>query len=358
VTERDYRTYKKGLSERKSGNVLTSKIARLFELVSHRRIMSRSLEKTKLDAKLVSVGNITFGGSGKTPHVEFLAFHFAQRGLKTGIATGGWGGSARKEGILVSDGDKIYTDFESAGDEAMSISESVLEISVPVFAHWNRIIAAEELINRFNCDAVILDDAYHFVSVEKDADILLVDSLNPLGGGHPPNTGLMREPISAIARADAIILTHADLVEKDSLDELKALIKTEKFENPVFESSYEPQSIACVYGDDIGMEKPQNAKLIPLSGLGNPESFEKSLATAGVVNANPIRFNDHNIYTQKDLDLINAAIDEDSADGVVTTSKDLIRIKNHADKINGSIYVLHSEIIVDSDFLEWLDERV
>jgi len=267
VTERDYRTYKKGLSERKSGNVLTSKIARLFELVSHRRIMSRSLEKTKLDAKLVSVGNITFGGSGKTPHVEFLAFHFAQRGLKTGIATGGWGGSARKEGILVSDGDKIYTDFESAGDEAMSISESVLEISVPVFAHWNRIIAAEELINRFNCDAVILDDAYHFVSVEKDADILLVDSLNPLGGGHPPNTGLMREPISAIARADAIILTHADLVEKDSLDELKALIKTEKFENPVFESSYEPQSIACVYGDDIGMEKPQNAKLIPLSGL-------------------------------------------------------------------------------------------
>jgi tetraacyldisaccharide 4'-kinase len=358
VSTRDYRTYKKGLSESKKGNVLTLKVARLFKLVSHKRIMSRSLEKTQLDAKIVSVGNITFGGSGKTPHVDFLAFHFTQRGLKTGIATGGWGGSARKEGILVSDGDEIYTDFESAGDEAMSISESVLEISVPVFAHWNRIIAAEELIKRFNCDVVILDDAYHFVSVEKDADILLVDSLNHLGGGHLSNTGLMREPISAIARADAIILTHADLVEKETLDGLKELIKTEKFENHIFESSYEPQSIACVYGDDIGREKPQNAKLIPMSGLGNPESFEKSLESVGVVNENPIRFNDHNIYTQKDLEIINAAIDEDSADGVVTTSKDWIRLKNHADKINGGIYVLHSEIIIESEFLKWLDERV
>lgn len=358
MSERDYRTHKTGISEGKPADVLTSKIARLFELVSHKRIMSRSMDKTKLDAKIVSFGNITFGGSGKTPHVEFLAFHLAQRGLKTGIATGGWGGSSRKEGVLVSDGNVIHTDFESAGDEAMSISESVLEIGVPVFAHWNRIIAAEELINRFNCDAVILDDAYHFVSVEKDADILLVDSLNPLGGGHLSNIGLMREPITAIGRADAIILTHTDQVDNSALDELKALIKTVKYDNPVFESSYEPQSIACVYGDDIGRDKPQNAKLIPLSGLGNPESFEKSLATAGVVNANPIRFNDHNIYTQKDLDLVNAAIDEDAADGVVTTSKDWVRLKNHADKIKKSIYVLHSEIIIESDFLNWLDKRV
>ncbi len=358
MSARDYRTYKKGISESKTRNALTSKIARLFELVSHRRIMSRSLEKTKLDAKIVSVGNITFGGSGKTPHVEFLAFHFEQRGLKTGIATGGWGGSERKEGILVSDGAEMNAEYKSAGDEAMSISESVLEIGVPVFAHCNRIIAAEELIKRFNCDVVILDDAYHFITVEKDTDILLIDSLNPLGGGHLSSTGLMREPISAITRADSIILTHANLVEKETLDALKTMIKTEKFDNPVFESSYEPQSITSVYGDDIGKEKPQDAKLIPLSGLGNPESFEKSLANEGVVNANPIRFNDHNIYRQKDFDLINAAIDEDSADGVVTTSKDWIRLKNQSDKINGSIYVLHSEIIVDSAFLEWLDKRV
>lgn len=358
MSKRDYRTHKTGLPESKAGNALTSKVARLFELVSHRRIMSRSLPREKLDAKIVSVGNISFGGSGKTPHVEFLAFHLSQLGLKTGIATGGWGGSDRKEGILVSDGDAIHADYESVGDEAVSIAESVLEIGVPVFTHWNRIIAAEELIKRFNCEVVILDDAYHFVSVEKDADILLIDSLNPLGGGHLPNTGLMREPIGALARADAIILTHANQVENETIDELNKLIKSEKFENPVFESSYDPMSITCVYGDDVGKEKPPNVKLIPLSGLGNPESFEKSLGIAGVENANPIRFNDHNTYTEKDIDLINTAIDEDSADGVVTTSKDWVRLKNHAAKIKGEIYILNSEIIVDSAFLDWLEENI
>lgn len=358
MSKRDYRTYKFGSTVDKSANALTSKVEMLYELVSHKRIMSRSRRKEKLGAKIISVGNITFGGSGKTPHVELLAFHLSERGMKTGIAVGGWGGAERKDGILVSDGDTIHADFESAGDEAISMAQNVLENEIPVFAHWNRIRASKELIVRFDCDVIIMDDAYHFVSVEKDADILLIDSLNPLGDGPLPNRGLMREPFSAICRADSIILTHTDQSRSNALDDLNILIKAEEFNNPVFQSSYEPRSFVQPDENFSEIEITKKIKLIPLSGIGNPESFEISLESRGVINANPIRFNDHHTYTKNDINAINIAIDEDSADGIVTTQKDWVRLMNHSDSIKGSIYILRSEIIIDSEFLEWIDNRI
>ena len=358
MSHRDYRTHKPGILFSKNTNSLTASIASLYEIISHKKIISHAEKKEKLDAKIISLGNITFGGSGKTPHAEFLAHYLSEQKMKPGIVTGGWGGDKRGDGILVSDGNTILADYKSAGDEALSLSKNVLDCYVPLYAHRNRILGAKELINQFNCDIIIFDDAFHFVSIHKDADILLIDSTNPFGAGPLPNRGIMREPIQALTRADAIILTHSDQVDKTTIQQIEKHIHDTEYDNPVFTSSFIPDYLECSDGTELTIDDTKKLNLVPLSGLGNPQSFEKSLTDIGITNPNPIRFNDHHSCTQSDIEKINSAVKEDSADGIITTLKDWIRLENQADKINSRIYILHSRIEIENDFLSWLTTRI
>lgn len=358
MSNRDYRTHKSIFQSEKNANGLTGSIAGLYEIISHKKILSHADKKEKLEAKIISLGNITFGGSGKTPHAEFLAHYLSEQKKSPGIVAGGWGGDRRNDGILVSDGVKILADYKSAGDEAISLSKNVLDCDVPLYAHRNRILGAKELINQFNCDIIIFDDAFHFVSIHKDADILLIDATSPFGAGPLPNRGIMREPFQAITRADSIILTHTDQVDETEIRQIEKLAHDTEFDNPIFKSSFIPDYIECSDGTELTIDDARNFKLVPLSGLGNPQSFEKSLADIGIVNPNPIRFNDHHTYTQPDIEKINTAVKDDSADGIITTLKDWIRLENHADKIRSKIYILHSRIEIENDFLSWLITRV
>ena len=358
MTSRDYRSNKSDFLSRKMKKGVSGSIANLYETISHKKILSHAEKKEKLNAKIISLGNITFGGSGKTPHAEFLAHYLSDKKMTPGIVTGGWGGSRRNDGILVSDGNTILADYKSAGDEALSLSKNVLDCNVPLYTHRNRILGAKELINQFNCDIVIFDDAFHFVSIQKDADILLIDVSSPFGAGPLPNRGIMREPIQAINRADSIILTHSDQVDKNAIQQIEKLIRDTEFDKPIFKSSFVPDYIECTDDTELTIEDVKKIKLVPLSGLGNPQSFERSMADIGITNQNPIRFNDHHTYTQANIEKINTAITEDSADGIITTLKDWIRLENHEEKINSKIYILHSRIEIENDFLIWLDTRI
>ena len=352
MSARDYRSSVSRHSESGKVSWFEQILFKIYADFSHGRIIAHSGKKEKLNAKIISIGNITFGGSGKTPFVEYLARHYATRGIKTGIASSGYGGLAREKGALVSDGKSLKSDIESAGDESIMLARNLSDLNVPIFIHMNRIIAAKELIEKFKCQVLILDDAFHFVSIEKDADILLVNALNPLTGQ------LLREPLSAMKRADCVIVTNRNLVEERVFSSIEKTIRNNNFDGSIFMSEYLPSRVYRSNADGVELVEIPDFKLIPLSGIGNPSGFEHSLRILGLTFDQPIRFDDHHIYTEKDAILINNAISEENAYGLITTSKDLVRLEKIAKIIKGIIFILHSEIHIQDEFMKWLDKKI
>ena len=352
MSARDYRSSASKHSESGKAGPLEQLFYRIYAELSHRKIASHSGRKERLDAKIISVGNISLGGSGKTPLVEHLARHYAIPGIKTGIASGGYGGAAREKGALVSDGKTVKADLASVGDEAIMLAQSLSDVDVPVYVHRNRIAAARELIDIFRCRVVILDDAFHFMSIEKDADILLVNALNP-----PPG-GMLREPSSAMARADCVIITHRDLVDDKSFADTETIIRNNGYTGPVFSSEYLPSRIERTSGNVVESSELSRFKLTPLSGIANPSGFEKSLDKLGLNLGEPIRFDDHYPYSERDAALINKALLEDNANGVITTGKDWVRLEKIARMLTGDIFILHSEVHIQEEFIKWLDEKI
>lgn len=358
MSQRDYRTRANIDFSEGKGNPILGIISKAYTRQSHVKIMSHAKNSEKLNAKILSIGNITFGGSGKTPHVEFFAGLLSASFKQIGIATSGYKGMNRNRGMLVSDGSKTAADVRLSGDEALLLGQSLLQYKIPVYAHRNRIDAAKELIKDFNCDLIILDDAFHFVSLARDVDLLLIDALNPFGAGRKLKPGLLREPVDSVNRADAVIITHSDLPDLSFVSDLTEFIRKSGFKGPFFKSCYVP---ACFYdasGIEIPKETIMSMKLIPMSGIGNPVSFEKSLDKIGITNPNPIRFNDHQQYSRREMELMNTAIDMDKADGIIITQKDLVKLHDWVSQIKGKVIVLHSAIQIESECINWTDNKL
>lgn len=357
MSKRDYR--QDAIKRLSAGEVkpLESAVFRLYANFSHRSIMSHAKRKEKLQSKIISLGNITFGGSGKTPFAEFFAQHFSSVGIKTGVALPGYKGTARSGGVLVSDGAAIKARLSEVGDEAIMLARDMLELKVPVYVHRNRISAAKELIKSFGCGLVILDDAFHFTSIAKDADICLVNALNPFGGGPLFAMGALREPPQSITRADAVIVTRRALAGEKKYLELEDHIRKIGFKGSIFSSEFMPDRIDNVKGGCVDLKDAPRLKVIPVSGIGNPDGFEKALRLLGLNFGDAVRFDDHHRYTQYDLNLIRNAIKEDKASGIITTSKDWVRFEYLTTAVNFPVYLLHSEVFLDDECLTWLDSR-
>jgi len=358
MRSRDFRSA--ALKRISSGNIhaIERLIYSVYASISHKLILDNMLHKEKLDAKIISIGNITFGGTGKTPLVNYLSCYFAEKNVKVGVALPGYKGKARDEGMLVSNGDKSKMNLEDIGDEAAALNGDFFQHGIPAFVDRNRINAARELIKLFNCQLVIMDDAFHFTSVQKDADICLVSALNPFGGGPLFKRGALREPPKAIKRADAIIVTHRALAGDKKYIELEKIIRDLGFNKEIFSSDYLPVRIEHKTGAFINIKDAPKLKVIPVSGIGNPEAFEMSLRAIGVSFGEPIRFNDHHLFTSRDVDIIKFALKEDNAEGIIMTPKDWVRFEKLAETFNYPVYILHSEICLDEECLVWLDRKL
>ena len=358
MSSRDFRA--SALKKISSGEIgaIESLVYGIYASISHGRILAHSNNPEKLGSKIISIGNITFGGSGKTPLVEYFARHFALKDVMVGVASPGYKGKARDAGVLVSDGNNILCGIDIAGDEALMLAKNLLELKVPVYAHRNRIMAAKKLEKSYNCRVVIMDDAFHFTSVIKDADICLVDALNPFGGGALFARGLLREPPDALSRAHAIIVTNRVLIDDNKYSTLENRIRSYGFKGSIFNSAYMPARIECIGADDVSLNEASGLKVIPVSGIGNPEAFEKSLRVLGISFGEAVRFNDHHFYTPDDARMIKSFMREDKAEGIITTSKDWERFANMASILDCPIYVLHSEVYLDEECVKWLEQRL
>jgi len=272
-----------------------------------------------LPCKVISVGNLTAGGTGKTPMVIYLARLLASKGMKLAVLTRGYGGSREGRTEVVSDGKNVILSPAEAGDEAILLARSLP--GVPVVMGGKRYEAGILAVERFNPEAVILDDAYQHLSLKRDINILLLDAVHPFGNGFTLPMGYLREPVCAAGRADIAVLTRTEIkAGTGSISKAAPLL-------PVIKAAHRASSLRGLWGgEDIGLGSLAGARVLQVSGLADPASFSLILQKFSAKITKSLEYPDHHAYSQDDLAEIQAATSETGAEMVVTTEKDAVKL--------------------------------
>ena len=272
----------------------------------------------KLSCKIISIGNISVGGTGKTPAVIFLARLLESRGKRTAVLTRGYGRKS-KGTVLVSDGKGNFASVSDAGDEPVFMANKINQI--PIVADENRVRGGTYLIENFNPDIIILDDGFQHRAIERDLDIVLINSQSKNSDSNLLPYGLLREPKSQLKRADIIFLTKTNLGETVSP-------LTHNTDLEMFKSIMVPEkTISDTAGNDNPLESLSGKNVFALSGIGDPGSFHSVIANTGAKIVGEEIKPDHYQYLEDDLIIIQQQASALSAECIVTTEKDLVKIK-------------------------------
>ena len=302
----------------------------------------RILRDHPLGCLVVVVGNLTVGGTGKTPVVEKFAKALRDRGRKVAILSRGYKSKAppfwKKAwyGIthtdeppprIVSDGQTVLLDSEQAGDEPYMLACNLP--GVVVLVDKNRVKAGAFAIKKYGCDTLVLDDGFQYLPLKGRLNLLLVDKTNPFGNGHLLPRGILREPVKHLRRANYIFLTKSNGTRDP---ELEALITRHKPDADIIECAHRPkylQRLDAALGAAAGrqpLEWLKGRRIFAFSGIATPESFEKFLRDLGALLVGRERFLDHYRYTPEDMDDLYAAAERERAECLITTEKDAVRI--------------------------------
>jgi tetraacyldisaccharide 4'-kinase len=316
------------------------------------------LHKRHLPCTVISVGNIVAGGSGKTPTVIWLAKVLRKAGMNVAILLRGYGRKSDRPMAVVSDGEKILMPTMDTGDEAAMIAETLP--GVPVIVGRDRYEAGREAIRLWNTNVLILDDGFQHRRLARDLDIVTVDATQPFGMGRLLPAGTLREPTSALRRADIILLTRIDLAE--SLPQVQRAIEKVAPGLPIAESCHQPTGLYQLdTGEKSEPHRLKDRRLLALCGIGNPAAFIETLRQYEPRCLELLAFPDHHRYTQADFRQIQNRASGIRADSIVTTQKDAPKLKDFLESGNVPVYVLVVELVVTSgeDILKgWLLESV
>lgn len=278
------------------------------------------LIKTKtLKAKVISVGNITLGGTGKTPLVLCIAEYLKSTGENFAVLTRGY---KRKSKRMIELGGRKLP-WEKVGDEPYMLS---LKLSgVPIFIHKNRFEAGKKALSRHNIKTFILDDGFQHWQLQRDVDIVIIDCLNPFGAGRVFPAGYLREPLAASRRADVFVLNRVD--QATNVDKIKRVLNRYNPEALMVESIYLLDAVHDF--KDYSLVDPEGLKgkrFVAFSGIANPFSFEKTLDGSGIKIMKHFRFSDHFPYRAKDISRLEKNALNSGAEALLTTQKDGVRI--------------------------------
>lgn len=301
----------------------------------------------RLAAPVVSVGNLSVGGTGKTPMAIYLARLFIGRGKRVALLSRGYGGAGGDAVRVVSDGSRILLSPSEAGDEPVLLARSVPGLIVVTGS--NRYRAGLEAFNRFQPEIFLLDDGYQHIRLERDINILLLDAGRPFGNGWTLPAGLLREPLCAARRADFIVWTRAE-------GEMRG---PEIFGIPSFRSRHKLSGFVPLSG---GTTTPFAAlhgkKGIACAGIADPASFFHDLIDAGLELSATLAFRDHCRYDEQERAAIRHAVTAHGADYLITTEKDAVKLAVDFDiSIAAYAAVLGLEIF-DADRLEAAFEKL
>lgn len=270
---------------------------------------------------MISIGNLTWGGTGKTPAVIKLAREIAAAGLKPAVLSRGYFRKDKKESfVAVSDGRRTLVPPALSGDEPFLIAQSVP--GAVVMSGRDRVRAARYAAEKFSPDIFILDDGFQHWRIARDLDIVCVNALNPFGNGFLIPAGILREPLSALERADLVIITNSDLADESSVSRLEAEIK-KYCPGKVVRAGYAAKSLKRVTdGQVFKLNSALGEPVTALSAIGENAGFKKMLEKTGINAIEQLDFRDHHWYNLDDISTIQPGRK------VITTTKDAVRLKD------------------------------
>ncbi len=340
--------------------------SRLYGTITDARnsLYERGVFKSfSLDVPVISIGNITVGGTGKTPLVALIAGILADQGEKVCILTRGYGRENPKQRVVVSDGEKILARVEQAGDEPFELAQKLFGKAV-IIADANRVAAGNWAREKFGVTVFVLDDAFQHRRIRRDLDIVCVDATNPFGNKKTLPSGILREPIENLQRADAIVITRANLAE--DISNLKSEISEYNLHCPIFTAANKISSVIRLTdfpAETQSLEerqklndKAQKTKSLAFCALGNPNNFFEQLRQENFELTATRAFPDHHFYTQSDIENFSAKAKKSGAEILLTTAKDAVKLKDL--KFGVPCSVIESEMIFDdeSNFQKWILE--
>ena len=282
-----------------------------------------TFQTTKLDHPVISVGNITVGGTGKTPLVEWVARTLAAEGKFPCILTRGYGRKNPQLEVIVSDGYNVLSTPAEAGDEPYLLATK-LAGQVAVISSANRIEAAQTATKDFGADCFVLDDGFQHLRLARDLNIVTIDATNPWGGGHLLPYGRLRESPANLVRADCVVITRCNQV--DSIDSLAEEISQLTNGRPIFSSEMRTSRASALKNSAQALKPP--ARIAGFCAVGNPASFFEQLRRAGFEVVLEKSFPDHHVYSQDEVDAIARSATEAGAKAVITTAKDAVKLRS------------------------------
>ncbi len=261
----------------------------------------------RVSVPVVSVGNLTLGGTGKTPLVEWLARWFAGRGLRVVLVSRGYGATPGRP-----------------NDEALELAQSLPQ--VPHLQNPHRALAAAQAIRELGAQLILLDDGFQHRRLARDLDIVLVDALEPFGFGRVFPRGTLREPLSGWGRAQAIALSRADLVTDSERQRIRCEVQQHAPRAAWIELRTRPLRLCNHSGAEREVADLAGQRVAAFCGIGNPAGFRRQLVDCGSTLAAFREFADHQAYSQAEIDSLTSWLDGRNVDAVVCTRKDLVKL--------------------------------
>ena len=282
-----------------SASVLLSPLSAIYSAVTRARLAAYRrgwFSVSKLAAPVISVGNLTTGGTGKTPLVDWVcrvvAGGVSSNGRRVCVLTRGYGRENPKSQVVVSNGAELLASERKAGDEPFLLAKNLIGVAA-VLANPNRFAAGQWAIENLKSEVFVLDDGFQHLQLARDLDIVTIDATNPWGGGTLLPGGRLREPLSGLSRADCVVITRTDQVEDSATT--KGVIERAGGSVPVFASRMVTLEIRGLNNESLDREQLLSQPLGAFCGVGNPESFFNHLRRDGYSLAFTRAFADHHL---------------------------------------------------------------
>lgn len=276
----------------------------------NRRYDCGAAEVHNVDVPIITVGNLSLGGTGKTPMVKWLAERFHNAGLRVAIVSRGYGAAEGKH-----------------NDEALELAQALPK--VPHIQNRDRVAAAQRAIRDFKSQLILLDDGYQHRRLGRDLDIVLLDALEPFGFEHVFPRGTLREPIVGLQRANVVCLSRADAVSQLERDAIRARVAKIAPQATWCEAAHAASKLINARGESQPLDFLTNHRVAGFCGIGNPGGFRHTLTAAGCEPDAWREFPDHHAYTSADQSELVALAQKSNADIFVCTQKDLVKLPQH-----------------------------
>ena len=303
---------------------------------------------------VISIGNLTMGGTGKTPMVRYVAELLQQHGLQPVIVSRGYGGRASGPINIVSDGRQLLLSAQEAGDEPRMLAEMLP--GVAVLTGQKKAGVAQFAEKQKYGDVVVLDDGFQHLALNRNVNLVLFNARKPLGNGRVFPGGDLREPFNALNRADAFILTGMEDAALERKD-LKRKLQNDFPEKPVFEGYYN-QSIMLVKGQEmVQAENVEQVKFLGFCGIARPEAFLDSVRREGLHLNGFKAFKDHHHYTSDDIVNLIKLAEKNAAEAFLTTDKDFVKIRNQM-PVSLKLYILSRRLSVSEELDGFLQKKL